>query len=133
MENNLSNYSTDFVKVELKGKKILKIKYCSFGDFLELKKVVLSNLKIKIDSDFVKKNIDLSFLKELIEPILNLLGNKELDEIMLKLSSLCKLEEEKLTVDFFENPNNRQYYFECMYYVLMENVKVFLPAGVRIN
>jgi hypothetical protein len=125
-----NNYIADMVQVDLKSGKKLKIKYCSFGDFLELKKVVLSNLKIKIDSEFLKKEINLSVLEGLVEPIIALMGNRELDEVFFKVSSICTIDGDKITKDFFESPQNRQYYFEVMYHILLENIKVFLPAGV---
>jgi hypothetical protein len=120
-------------EVILNDGKTLRIKYCSFADFLTLKSVVLKNLKIKIDKNFINKKIDASFLTELIEPIIGLIGERELDEILLKLSSLCLLDGEKLTRDFFERPQNRKYYFESMFHILAENIKVFFPTGTFIK
>jgi hypothetical protein len=114
--------------IEIEGK-YLKIKYCSFGDFLDLKRAALSNLKIKLDSSFFSRKLDGSLLAELAEPLLGLLGNREFDEVLFKLALSCSFDDRRITKDFFEDPQHRRYYFPLMTNILLENLKVFLPGN----
>jgi hypothetical protein len=126
--------------IELSNGKQLRIKYCTMYNFMELKNIVFSNLKIKLDSNFIDKFANLTikdFLTQFLEPIIALIGKKELDEVLLKCADGCVIESgkeqyvttDKVTLDYFEQVENRQIYFEVLTNILIENIKAFFPKG----
>jgi hypothetical protein len=121
---------SDTKRISLRSGSSLIFKYCKFSDFLELKNVVLSSLNIKFDSDFLSRKISNTDILQLIEPIVKMLGTRELDEALLKCASVCALNDERISRDLFEVLENRKDYLEVMYYVLLENFRVF-TAGLE--
>jgi hypothetical protein len=119
--------------IKLRNGKLLRIKYCTMYNFMELKNIVFSNLKIKLDSDFIDKLANLTikdFLTQFLEPIIALIGKKELDEVLFKCADGCVIDDiNKVTLDYFEQVENRQIYFEVLTNILIENIKAFFPKG----
>ncbi|GHU29301.1 hypothetical protein FACS1894152_7630 [Bacilli bacterium] len=121
----------DIKKITLPTGSILRFKYCSMGDFQTLKKIILHHVNIKLDNSFMDRPImemAREFVKPLLESLVDVLGDSELDEVLLKCAGVCLLNDERITKDLFEWAPNRKDYYPLMYNVLLENVKVFLQG-----
>lgn len=106
--------------------KILKFNYGNTGDVLDLIRFVSKKTKNNIKGDFNIDNIikDNDF-NNLLNIIFDCIGDKELEDILFKLSNNCIFNNERITKDLFNDINNRKYFFTIATNILKENLKVF--------
>ena len=110
--------------------KILKFNYGNTCDVLDLIRFIVRKTKNNIkDFNLSNFNID-NVIKDndfnnLLNIIFDCIGDKELEDILFKLSNNCIFNNEKITKDLFNDINNRKYFFNIAINILKENLKVF--------
>ena len=110
--------------------KILKFNYGNTGDVLDLIRFIVRKTKNNIkDFNLSNFNID-NIIKDndfnnLLNIIFDCIGDKELEDILFKLSNNCIFANEKITKDLFNDINNRKYFFNIAINILKENLKAF--------
>lgn len=102
--------------------KKLIIKSAKMSDCLELfsyvsRKASILNLKLQDVINDINSNI--------IKIVTLCLGDKEGYDIALKICSNCIFNNEKITINLFEEEDNRQYFFEVIFEVLKYNFNSF--------
>lgn len=110
--------------------KILKFNYGNTGDVLDLIRFIARKTKNNIkDFNLSNFNID-NIIKDndfnnILNIIFDCIGDKELEDILFKLSNNCIFNNEKITKDLFNDINNRKYFFNIAINILKENLKIF--------
>lgn len=118
--------------------KVLKFNYCNFNDSLKLIRLTVKVLKDNVDSlkDIIpnadgiskiqkkleKNELDLT---EIINLILSALEDKEFYDLALSMASGCIYDNQAITQNFFEIPENRVLYIPIMFNIIKNNILIF--------
>jgi hypothetical protein len=123
---------SDVKTIHLSSGSELRFKYCSFADFLALKRIILHYLGAKMDDTTMNRlassgtaGLDNSLGQNFI---LDLLADREFEEISMRCASLCLLNGERINGNTFETVENRKDYFEVITHVVQENIYVFFSS-----
>lgn len=130
---------------KLDGKE-LKITESSFSEAMALEKAIASSLKNRninldgISSDIIKvkdgkldkSSFDLSkasgIISTIIQSVLTIACSDEIEICLFKCAERAVFGGEKVNRDFFEKPENRQYYYPIMSKVVAVNVGPFFKS-----
>lgn len=109
-------------------KKAFKITPSSYQEARKLERILAkvladSSIDIKDTSDSPEM-----FMGELIKSVLHLLISEELEEALFVCSKKAAYNSEKITVEFFDKPENRELYYPIMIEVMKVNVLPFIKG-----
>lgn len=118
--------------MDIDGRK-LNITMASFGEVMEFKKVVSDALReggIKLDlTGFSFDDMEVGDVGGIIESVLSVATNAQVRACLFKMAKRCRFgqgqTEEQITEDFFEIPENRQYYYPIMMEIARYNLAPF--------
>lgn len=118
--------------------KTLKFNYGNTGDVLDLIRFIARKTKNNIkDFNLSNFNID-NIIKDndfnnILNIIFDCIGDRELEDILFKLSNNCIFNNEKITKDLFNDINNRKYFFNIAINILKENLKAFFTIKANTD
>lgn len=107
-------------EVKLPSGSTLKIIPAPFEDAKELNQILLSELKNSKNGDV--GNITKDFVKEVI---FISMSSKKIEDAVNKCLVRCTVDDEKLTLKYFEDVEKRKDYVMAFQEIMMENVNPF--------
>jgi hypothetical protein len=108
--------------------KELKITPSSFDEAMDLKDAIESAVKegkISIAGNFLEKDISENDFSDILNAILAVDCSKEIRKCLFICAGRAVLGTEKITKEFFEDIENRKYYYQIMIEVLKVNLSPF--------
>lgn len=108
--------------------KKLVFKYATFKSVYNLASFISRKTKDKIK--LFDNNIDIN-INTLIDVVLECVGDEDSLNYIFDLSKDCIFNNEKIDNNFFEDVDNRKYFFEIVKTIIVENIKVF-TVGQKI-
>ena len=112
----------------------LVVSPASFAEVMAMKEAIVSTLKengIKIDLssvDIGEENLtkmELGDVGWILDPILTIASNSVIRKHLFKCAERAMFGKDKVNEDFFEDPDNRKYYYPIMLEVLKINIAPF--------
>lgn len=76
----------------------------------------------------VKEDLKAEGLSDIISALLSVAVDDEVENCLFACASRAVLGNEKITVEFFEKVDNRQYFYPIMYEIIMVNVGPFFSG-----
>lgn len=121
-------------EVKLENGNVLKVCSGSYADASKLKSLIIAELTrkgLKLPSgkgdikDFMKKDIDSDIASTILSSVLELEGNEEITNQIIVCAKKSLLNDEKITVDTFEDSKLWPILLEVKIEVIKENVIPF--------
>ena len=120
--------------IKIDGKELI-VSPSSFSEVMELKEVITQKLKkdgirvdlsgINLDENNLEK-IEIGDIGWVIEPILTLMTDSAIRNLLFRCAKRAKFGDDKIDIDFFEDVENRKYYYPIMMEVIKVNISPFL-------
>lgn len=115
--------------MEVNGKQ-LKVTVSSFSETMELMKVLSDSMKeggitFSLSGFKFEGDIEIGDIGPVVEAALSVATSSEVREALFKCAKRALIGDNKVDKDFFENPDNRQYYFPVMIEIARVNLAPF--------
>jgi len=114
------------------GGKELKITIASFDEAMDLKRAIGKSLLsngINIDLDNISEdNLKNDSVMGILKAIISVGISKEVETCLFNCGARCIIGVEKVDKDFFEKPENRQWYYQIMLEIIKANLLPFFSG-----
>lgn len=108
--------------------KELRITPTSFDEAMDLKdaiEIAIKGGQLNISTDILEKDLSESDFGNILKTVLSVDCSKEIRACLFKCAERAVLGTDKITRDWFEDVNNRQYYYQIMFEVMRVNLSPF--------
>ena len=122
------------------GKELI-VTPASFAEVMALKEVIAKALKengIKIDLSSIDissekiSDMEVGEVGWMLEPILTIITDSAIRQHLFKCAERALFGKDKINADFFEDPENRKYYYPIMMEVIKINISPFFGLASSV-